>query len=111
MAKWYGKIGYVETVESKPGVWIEQKAEREYFGDLLQNSRRLESGDQVVNDFNINNKISIVADPYAMNHFHSMRYAEFMGAYWKITNVEVLYPRLILTLGGVYNGKQARTAN
>ena len=107
MAKWHGTIGYIESVEKSPGVWMEESTEREYFGDLLQNTRRLESGDQVVNDFKINNEISILADPYAMNHFHSMRYAEFMGAYWGVTNVRVSYPRLILTLGGVYNGKQA----
>lgn len=103
--KWFGTIGYAETVETKPGVWKEQITEREYFGDLIRNSRRLQSTDKVNDNVDISNEISIVSDPYAYENFHSMRYAEFMGAKWKITNVEVQYPRLTLTLGGVYNGE------
>lgn len=105
MAKFYGKIGYANTVETKPGVYEEQIVERSYYGDLIRNSRRLQSADQVNDDINISNEISIVADPYATNNFHTMRYAAFMGTKWKISNVEVSYPRLILTLGGVYNGQ------
>lgn len=104
MAKFYGKIGYAaSTVEIKPGVYEEQIVERSYYGDLIRNTRRLQSADQVNDDINISNEISIVADPYATNNFHTMRYAVFMGTKWKISNVEVSYPRLILTLGGVYN--------
>lgn len=105
MAKFYGKIGYASTVETKPGVYEEQIVERFYYGDLIRNTRRLQSVDQVNDDINISNEISIVADPYATNNFHTMRYAVFMGTKWKISNVEVSYPRLILTLGGVYNGQ------
>ena len=103
MAKWFGKIGYAETVETAPGVWVEQVTVREYYGDLTRNTRRLQTADKVNDDININNELSIVSDPYAMNHFYSMRYAEFMGAKWKITNVEVQYPRLLLTVGGVFS--------
>lgn len=105
MAKFYGKIGYASTVETKPGVYEEQIVERSYCGDLIRNTRRLQSADQVNDDISISNEISIVADPYATNNFHTMRYAVFMGTKWKISNVEVSYPRLILTLGGVYNGQ------
>lgn len=105
MAKFYGKIGYANAVETKPGVYEEQIVERSYYGDLIRNTRRLQSADQVNDDINISNEISIVADPYATNNFHTMRYAVFMGTKWKISNVEVSYPRLILTLGGVYNGQ------
>ena len=104
MAKFYGAIGYAKTVETMPGVWTEQITERDYYGDVIRNSRRLQSSDKVNDDININNQISIVADPYAINNFHSMRYVEFMGAKWKISDVEVQYPRLLLTLGGLYNG-------
>ena len=104
MAKFYGIIGYVETVEIRPGVWDEQITERSYYGDLNRNSRRLQSAEQTNDDINIANEISIVADPFAINHFHMMRYVGWMGAKWKISNVEVQYPRLLLTLGGVYNG-------
>lgn len=104
MAKYYGKIGYAETVETAPGVWKEQITERNYFGDLTRITRRLQSSDKVNDDINISNELSIVADPYAMNNFHSMHYAEFMGTRWKVSTVEVQYPRLILSLGGLYNG-------
>lgn len=105
MAKYYGTIGFnVGTNETAPGVWTEEIVEREYFGDFLRNSRRLDSAAQVNDNLNIANQISIVADPYACENFHAMRYITYMGAKWKVTNVEVQYPRLILTVGGIYNG-------
>ena len=107
MAKFYGEIGYAETVETRPGVWTEQITKRKYFGDLIRNTRRLQSSDSTNDNVVVSNEVSIVADPYAYEHFHSMRYVEFMGAKWKITNVDVQLPRLILTVGGVYNGQQA----
>lgn len=103
MAKYYGAIGYAETVEIKPGVWKEQIIERMYSGDLLRNTSRFQNSDKLNDDINIANEISIVADPYANQNFHRMRYAEFMGTKWKISNVEVRYPRLRLTVGGEYN--------
>ena len=103
MAKWFGKIGYATTAETAPGVWEESITVREYYGDIIRNSRRLQSGDKVNDDLNISNQLSIVSDPYGNENFHAMRYAEFMGAKWKVTDVEVQYPRLLLTLGGVYN--------
>ncbi len=106
MAKFFGKIGYGVSQETKPGVWKDVITEREYFGDLLRNTRRLESAAQVNDNINISNEISIVADPFAYENFHSMRYVEFMGAKWKVSNVEVQYPRLILTIGGVYNEQE-----
>ena len=105
MAKWCGKIGYAVTSETRPGIWEEVIVERNYYGDMIRNSRRLQAASHVNDDININNELSIISDPYAMNSFHAMRYAEFMGTKWKITNVEVQYPRLILSLGGLYNGE------
>lgn len=105
MGKFYGSIGYAETVETSPGVWVEQITERKYYGDVNRDSRRLQSANQLNDNINVSSEISIVADPYAYNHFHSMRYAEFMGAKWKVSTVEPKPPRLILTLGGLYNGQ------
>lgn len=103
MAKWYGLIGFGVTEETDPGLWEETIEEKNYYGDLLSNYRKLQNSGGVNDDVNIANKISIVADPFANQNFHSIRYAEFMGAKWKVTDVEVQYPRLILSLGGVYN--------
>lgn len=107
MAKFYGVIGYAVTKETAPGVWTEEIAEQSYYGDLTRNMRRLQDSGDLNDDINVANEIRIVADPYANANFHSMRYVAFMGAKWKISKVEIQYPRLILTLGGVYNGKQA----
>lgn len=105
MSKWYGKIGYADgSVENEPGIWGESILERPYYGDTYRNTRLLQNSDGVNDNINIANQISIVADPYANQNFHAMRYVEFMGTKWKITNVEVQYPRLILTVGGQYNG-------
>lgn len=108
MAKFYGMIGYAETVETKPGIWEEQITERSYYGDLIRNTRKLQTSEGVNDDVNLSNEISIVADPFAYQNFHSMRYVEYMGAKWKIINVEVQHPRLILSVGGVYNGVSSR---
>lgn len=106
MARFYGKVGYIETVETESGngVWQEQATERSYYGDVLRNSKRWERGEGVNDDLNVSNRISIVADPYAFRHFFAIKYVEWMGARWKVETVEVERPRLILTIGGVYNG-------
>lgn len=111
MAKFYGKIGYIDSVESEPGYWEEKPVEREYYGDITRNTSRYQNGGQVNEDIVINNILSIVADPYANENFQHMRYVRWMGAKWKITNVEVQYPRLILTLGGVYNEYQQENSS
>lgn len=103
MSKFYGAIGFAETVETTPGVWEEKITPRYYYGDIMRNSRRLQSGDSTNDNINVSNEISIISDPYANQNFHAIRYAEFMGAKWKISDVEVQYPRLILTIGGLYN--------
>lgn len=107
MAKFYGAIGYAVTVDTTPGVWEEQITEHMYFGELVRNTRKLQSADQLNDNINVANEISILADPFARENFHLMKYVEFMGAKWKITSVEVQYPRLILTIGGVYNEQTA----
>jgi hypothetical protein len=111
MAKFCGTIGYAETVETAPGVWTEALSERKYFGDILRISNRWQSGENLNDDLTVNNEISIMADPYAYQNFHMMRYINWMGASWKITKVDVQRPRLFLTIGGVYNGPQAPTTN
>ena len=102
MAKWYGSVGFAKTVETEAGIWEEKIVSDDYYGDLISNFRSLQSSGEVNDDVNIANKISMLADPFAVNNFHTIRYAEYLGTKWKVTNVEVQYPRLILTLGGVY---------
>ena len=102
MAKFYGAIGYAETTETAPGVWTPGITERNYYGDIIKNARRWQQGENLNDDLVVNNIISIVADPFANENIHSMKFVRWMGVAWKITNVEIQRPRLILTLGGVY---------
>lgn len=106
MAKFYGAVGYVED-ETVNDVTREVPVERFYKGDLIKNNRRLEKGEGLNDDVTISNQISIVADPYAYSHIFAIRYVRWMGACWKVSTVDVESPRLILTLGGVYNGETA----
>ena len=105
--RWYGKIGYAESVEKDPGVWVDEITERNYVGDVMRNNRRWNNNNSVNGEVTISNQISILSDPYIIGNFQNIRYAEFMGSLWCVTDVEVQYPRLVLTLGGVYNGEQA----
>lgn len=104
MKRFHGRVGYGEPVESSPGVWTIAITERMYYGDIVRNSRRLDSGDKLNHDISVGNSISIIADPYALNHFFTMKYVEWAGTLWTISEVDVESPRLILRLGGVYNG-------
>lgn len=104
MSKWYGKIGYAESVEVEPGDWEERIIEKSYYGDMYRNAILLQNSGGINDNINVANQISIVADPYAHNHIFAMRYIEFQNAKWKISHVEVQYPRLILTVGGLWNG-------
>jgi hypothetical protein len=94
-------------VETRPGVYEEMITTRKYYGDLIRNTRRLQPTDQLNDNINVTNEISIVADPFAVQNFHTMRFAELNGVRWKVTSVEVKPPRLVLSLGGVWNGEQA----
>lgn len=105
MAKFYGSIGYAETSETSPGVWTEVITERNYYGDVVRNSKRWQSGENLNDNLVISNEISVIADPFAYENFHTMRYIKWMGASWKILKIDVQRPRLLLTIGGVYNGE------
>ena len=110
MAKFCGKIGYIDSVESEPGYWEEKPVEREYYGDITRNTSRYQQEGHINENIVINNILSIVADPYANENFQHIRYVIWLGTKWKVTNVEVQYPRLILTLGGVYNEYQENSS-
>lgn len=106
MAKYFGKIGFADTIETVPGVWKDRIIEHEYYGDITRNmgSYRSNQSNELNENINVSNQISILADPYAFHNFQSIRYIEWMDTRWKVSRVEVQYPRLILELGGVYNG-------
>lgn len=104
MAKFHGVIGYGESTQTAPGVWEDVITEFSYFGDVIRNTRQLREGENLNNDLSVGNSISIVADAYANEHFFAIRYVEWAGVLWTVSDVEVQSPRLLLRLGGVYNG-------
>lgn len=103
MARYHGYVGYAIDVEAYPGVWEEQISEHEYFGDVLKNRINMQQGSVVNAKIIISNSISIIADPFAFEHVYAMRYVTYLGKKWSILNVSIERPRLILTLGGLYN--------
>lgn len=111
MAKFFGVVGYANTVESKesPGVWIKEITEREYYGDVMKISRKLQGSGGINDNVDINNEISIVADPFAYENFSNIRYVEWLGVKWKVAKTTINTPRLIMSIGGVYNGDEGPT--
>ena len=104
MAKFHGKVGYATSEETAPGVWTETIVEHDHTGDVIRNTNRWDRGDQLNDDLNVSNQFSIVGDAFAYDNFSSMRYIIWMNTSWKIINVDIQRPRLILTVGGKYNG-------
>lgn len=102
MAKFHGKIGFAVQTETSPGIWTGQITEREYGGDLLRFNRKAQSSGGVNDNLMITNEVSIIADAYLNENLYAIRYVTFMGAKWKVDSVSVEYPRLNLTLGGLY---------
>lgn len=107
MRRFFGKVGYATTVDKGGGVWVEEFVASSYFGDVIRNATRVGNGEKVNDDLSVGNSISIVADGYAMNHFSTIRYVEWEGVAWKVEEITLAHPRLILRLGGVYNGPTA----
>jgi hypothetical protein len=107
MARFHGRVGYGQQLETSPGVWEDVIVEFVYSGDVVRNSRGLREGENLNNDLSVGNSISIVADAYASEHFFAIRYVEWAGTLWTVVDVEVQRPRLLLRLGEVYNGPQA----
>ena len=109
MAKFFGPIGYAVQTETRPGVWVDKIVEHDSYGEVERpfSSNWSASNESTNDDLNINAQISIVADPFVYDNLRSMKYVRFMGSEWKITKIEPRHPRLILTIGGVYNGQTA----
>lgn len=104
MNKWYGNIGFNDTVEYAPGSWEPGIVDRPYYGDIQNTRWKRENSGGINDDINLSTQISIVADPYAVQHCYEIAYVEYLGEKWKVTDVEIQYPRLNLSIGGIWNG-------
>lgn len=106
MAKFYGAIGYALQSETAPGVWTDTIVEKSYRGDIVLDQRRWQSSEQVNDNLNLDNSISIIADPYAYQNIGNIKYIVWNGVTWKIQSISINRPRIILQIGGIYNGKR-----
>lgn len=105
MNKFHGPVGYVQNIETKPGVWSEKVIERPYYGDVIKSRLNMQLSSETINtNVTTTIQISIIADPYANDNFHAIRYVTWMGKKWRVVNIDISYPRIILQLGGIYNG-------
>jgi hypothetical protein len=103
--KYSGKIGFwIENVEVKPGVYKSKIVEKNYTGTLSWDNRHWQSTEYQNEDLRLNNSVSILSDMYMKENLASIRYITWKGSKWKVTNVEIGYPRITLTIGGIYNG-------
>lgn len=107
--RFYGVVGYGDSVETAPGsgVWRDEITEQTFYGDVLRDTRQLIDGIGVNENITVGNRISILADPSAFEDFDKIKYVEWNGKLWTVPDVEVDRPRLILSIGSVYNGPTA----
>lgn len=102
--RFHDKVGYVLPAELVGGVSTANITERALTGDVLKTVSSIEPSDKVNDDIRSQNRISVVADAFALENFSFIKYVLWMGTRWYVTSVEVSRPRLILNLGGVYHG-------
>jgi hypothetical protein len=104
LAKFFGEIGFATQVETSPGIWEDKIIEKQYYGDVTRESRRFSASEQVLDNINLSNQVSIIADGYVTDNIQNLRYVRWLGGLWKISYVELKFPRLVLEMTGVYNG-------
>lgn len=104
--KWFGNVGYSITRETVPGAYKPSVVERPYSGDSIELNSRWQNSNDANDNLTLNMKISIIADPFAYENFSRIIYVEYMQSKWKVTSAKPDYPRIELTVGGVYNEKQ-----
>ena len=104
MARYYGNVGFAKQVETAPGVWVDEIVERPYSGSVIRDTHKWQSDEYLNDKFTVSNQISVVADIYALTNFPHIKYVEWMKSKWRVSNIEINRPRIIITLGGLYNG-------
>lgn len=105
MARWHGKVGYTVTGKVEAGLYEEEEVMvREYSGDYSGFAWQNQNSGGINDNLVISGTVSIVADQFAYQNCSNISYVEVEGTKWKVTKIEPQHPRLILSLGGVYNG-------
>lgn len=99
MARFAGLVGYVTQGESVPGVWSPVENPKQMRGDVIRQSSTSQNG-----DISLNHRVSLLGDAYAFSNYYNIKWVEVMGVKWAVTSVEIQRPRIIVTLGGLWNG-------
>lgn len=103
--KFSGIVGFVKTEETKPSVWEEVATPKHYYGDVTKNNRRIAAIDKIIGDVKVSNTISIVADTFMRENWGYIKYVEWNGIKWMVSDIDISYPRITLTLGEIYHGR------
>ena len=111
MAKFFGKVGYATSIEKRPGVWEDSIYERPYYGDILKKGTKWRNASGLNDDLQVSTRVSIIADEYMNKNFSKIKYVEWLCDLWKVIDIEVNRPRLILTLGGEWNGQTPKSSS
>ena len=104
MAKFHGFIGFSSFSETAPGVHQEAIVEQEYTGEFLRDAKRWSPSENLNDNLALQSRVSVIADPFALDNIAAVRYVKWNGVKWKVNSIEHQRPRLILQLGEVYNG-------
>lgn len=104
MAKYAGLVGYVSLVESPPGVWNQVSNPKRMRGDIIRQSSSNQNGDKVNSDITLNHRVSLIGDAYSLGNYSDIKWIEIDGKKWEVNSIEIQRPRIIVTLGGVWNG-------
>lgn len=103
--RFYGLIGFATTnTDNDDDIWKEEIIAKPYMGDVIRHGWNAQPAEKLTKDIKLNAQISIIADEFAYDFMHLIRYAVYRNAKWEVTAIDIQRPRLILTLGGVYNG-------
>lgn len=104
--KYCGMLGFAVSQENPAGsgIWTETITEKTYYGDVNRFAKKSSGSNKVIEDIDISNEISILMDPFLSNNLTALRYVTWMNTKWKVTSIDIQYPRCNLSIGGVYNG-------
>ena len=108
--RFHGYLGYEgPSVEDPPdsGIYKASVVERVHTGVIVKHRRNQDNATSINGVMSVNNDISIVGDPYALEHLHNLKYIRWNNVCWTVTSVETDTPRIIVSIGEVYNGAKA----
>lgn len=104
MGRIFCKIGFGEKeVETSPGVIEVIEVEKDYYAELFTNNYGWDRNETLNDNISFNNRLSFIADNFALQNFQDIRYIIYLNTKWKVEKVEISRPRITVSFRGVYN--------